>query len=835
MNSKTLFLTFLLTSQVAHANWSFTEKPYDLDETKEACVAQISTKHNDLEFNFPKDGKGFPVVKMTNKFDREYIAARMFISGSRVRFFGKDDRGQIEFYMVPRDAQELETVINIVKRNSRLEIDKVYKRGSRMDTGTGEFSLRGSSAALNRMQDCLGGQFLSSEQSVLLSDLNQRSFMQRNDDLGLDYQKHMQLGLETYRGIKSWNDLGDAALAAQAKVDEIKEGAEYRELKSHEREITAATRNQQARRAQINSNESFFANADKIVNDLREEKSNTQAAKAQLEATTEAQASELAALQGDLSALEVDLANAQARLDSADTSVANKRGDISSEEGAIADIQDVINSSLRIKAQLVALTPGLEQSAREARWRSDNSRQIKRDLEESLYRQYGGRPFELETAIDALNEDIKVFTAEAEVANRYQEEVEEVEDLAKVITTFNPDIERLENELNCFQTAQGAEQAKCLETSKNAIEGRIRAMVQERSGHQANRCRRLFNIGRKKCKRRRDAAIADLTRRIDAAEQEKQELLARINTIVTTGEDPQREETMRNLRQRLTNKRNQRKAAVDATQRRIDRIRNPRRPLPAVERVKNCQVRVARTCEGVAREAARRLETRASAANRESDRLVNEKTALQENLNSLRHALRTQVDGLESRLFEEYRTAQSDLDRNLDAIGRENAVLATKESELANAQIRVGGLRQQLGGLLETQRMAQSNVNQASAVVEDFKRANRIDERETEVSTNRARLTQMTQEIRSLTTRIANAIERKEQVAGERGDYPNELADIEQTLINLEAMFENIKPRLDEMNAEVANLEREARELDQNMRESRAQVRSNIELLRSKY
>ena len=407
MKTQTLFLTFLLTSQLANANWSFTEKPYDLDDSKGACVAEISTKHNDLEFNFPKDGKGFPVVKMTNKFDREYVAARMFINGGRIRFFGKDDRGNTEFYMVPRNAAELEEVINIVKRNSKLEIDKVYKKSGRMATGTGDFSLRGSSAALNKMRDCLGGQFISTEQTILLTELNQRSFMGRNDDLGLDYQKHMQLGLETYEGIKTWNDKSDAALAAQAKVQEIKEGAEYRELKSHEREITAGMKNQNDRRAQIKSNEKFYANADSIIEGLKNDKSDLETKKGNLEVTTEALESELTTLRVDLTNLELVLESAQTRLATASANVRAKEGEVSAEEAAIGDIQDVLNVSIRRKAQLVSQTPSLEQSLRDARWRSDNSRQIKRDLEESLYQQFGGRPFELEAAIDGLREEIK--------------------------------------------------------------------------------------------------------------------------------------------------------------------------------------------------------------------------------------------------------------------------------------------------------------------------------------------------------------------------------------------------------------------------------------------
>lgn len=835
VKKESFFLIFLLSTQMSNAAWTFSEKPYDMDSSKEACVAEITTQHNDLEFNFPKDGMGFPVVKMTNKFDREYFGARMFLDRSRIRFFAKDDSGQIEFYMLPQNAAELETVIEIVKRNSKLTIDKLYNKNGRQDSGSGEFSLSGSSAALNKLKDCLGGTFISSAQENLIQSVNQRASRNLNIDLGLDYGKYMDLGRKIYSGIQGWEAGNQALQEAVGALEEKRNDPEYKELSrmnSLQEGIISRANN---RIGEIQDNENFYANSSEIISGLESDKANAESEERGLETSVASQESEVSRIEGLLSSLESTLSVREGEVSQASARAESLRGQIETKNGEISDIEAVLSASKRRENSLISQTRSLREAREEAKFRSDNSRTIKRDLEESLYRQYGGRPFEIELKIDGLNEEIKRLTAEAEVFARYQEEVEDVAELAERISSFNPGIERVETELNCFKSSQGAESARCLETSKRAIEATIRNLEQAKRGHEQNRCKRLFGIGSKKCKQKRDAAIRRLTGEIQEANVEKAALLERIRIIQTTGEDPQRAQTISGLEARLADLKGKRRQAIEATERKINSIRRPRRRVAVLEGVLNCKPNANRTCERIATEAASRLEAMAVEANRNSDNLVNERTAEVRNLENLNSDLRTKVDGLETRLFEEYRAASAAYDSNLAEIDSERMLQSRKGGELETAQIRVGSLREELGRANFNLREAQDNRDGAAQDIANLKSSENYDLKVSNLEADKAKLERTSQLVSSLGRRITAAKQRVSTIEGERDQYANEISNLQTSIQDAEGILAQIKPELDALNAEIQTLANEVARLSSQSNASKDEVRGGIELLRNRY
>lgn len=830
------FVFFLLTTQIASANWTFSEKPYEMDDTKSACTASISTDHNDLELSFPKDGRGFPIVKMTNKFNRDYFGARLFLSRDRIRFIGKDDNGNIEFYMVPQTAQELETVIALIKRDRKLTIEKLYSNRGRFATGSGDFSLRGSSAALNKVQDCLGGQFLSQSQENLIKEINKRSFVSLPDDLGVDYSKYMELGKKVIEGIQNWEKRTVDSQEAQQLVEEKKQGEEYLSLKAEKKKQDGIIKKAQDRQKVISANEDFFNNADQIIADLESELSKKEAEETALNVSVNSQETVLSGLLVNLEQLENTLASAQAQVDASQGSVTTAEANISEKEAQISDIEDVIRGSIQREASLVSQTRILENARDNAKWRTDNSRQVRRELEDSLYNQFGGTPRDIEDRIAELSRVIKNLTGTAERLNDYKEDMDDVEELAQRISAINPDIERIREELRCFKTSQGAESAKCLESSKKAIEATIASLTAARTKHQQNKCKRLFGIGSKKCKKRRDEAIRRLTGEINEAVAEKNALLERIRIIRTTGEDPQRAQTIANLEARLNEKLALRERAIKATQDKISSIRAPRRnQIPALEDVLRCQPNAKRTCERLAAQASRRLEAMATQTNREADTFVAQKSVAEENLRDLNHALRTQVDGIESRLFNEYRAAETAYQENLSAIGREDAIQATKNSELATAQVALGGLRQELGRALDNLRQDQIVRDAASRKVSQYKIDNQIEAKEARLDADIKKLARVAKETIDLGKEITAAKTKKSQISSEISNYPTEKVELETIVTEAGLALEQILPRFGELQDEINQLQAEADRLNSENRTAQESVKASIELIRTKY
>ncbi|MCR9203080.1 MAG: hypothetical protein NXH75_00775 [Halobacteriovoraceae bacterium] len=831
------FVFFLLTTQIASANWTFSEKPYEMDKTKVGCTASINTDHNDLEINFPKDGKGFPIVKMTNKFDRDYFGARLFLSRDRIRFIGKDDSGKTEFYMIPRTAEQLETVINIIKRDRKLTIEKVYNRSGRFATGSGEFSLRGSSAALNKVQECLGGgELLSSAQEQLILDLNKRSFVSLPDDLGINYSSYMDLGKKVFEGIQNWDKRSADSEQAQQLVEEKKQGEEYKSLKAEKRNQDSIISKSQDRQKVIASNESFFQNADGIISNLESDLQEKEAEETALNVSVNSQESVLSGLLINLEQLENTLASAQGQVDLSQGSVSTAESNISLKEGEISDIEDVIRGSIQRESGLVAQTRRLRDIRDDAKWKNDNSRRVKRELEESLYNQFGGRPTDLEGRRDSLSREIKQLTGRSERLNDYKEDMDDVEELAQRITAITPDVQRVREELRCFKTSQGAESAKCLESSKKAIEASIAALTAARTGHQRNKCKRLFGIGSKKCKKRRDAAIRRLTGEINVATGERDALLERIRIIRTTGDDPQRAQSIANLERKLKEKVALRDRAIKATQDKISSIRAPRgNRIPALNNVLSCQPTARKTCERLASQASRRLEAMATEANRAADTLVAQKSVVEENLRDLNSALRNQVDGIETRLFNEWRTAEANYQANISSIGREDALQATKNSELATAQITLGGLRQELGRALDNLRVDQSTRDEASRNVSNYRINNEIDAKKARLDADLSKLAKVAKETIDLGKDISNAKSRKARIANEIDSYPTEKTEIEASIEEANLALEQILPRFSELQDEINQLQAEANRLNSENRAAQQTVKASIELIRTKY
>jgi hypothetical protein len=227
-------LLFTTINGPLNARWKFSDegKTYELDPQNErpVCVIKEETKKDRLELIFPKDGKGLPIIKLTNlaplkkandrsrrrrakKYQSQFAMARSHVKFSwremkkvaklkgqstrrRVPKLAESytywfpvingnandiDNHDVSFYLLPRKAYDVEALLYKLRYTSKVSFIKKffperYKKREKMKTVNASLTASGSTSAVKKFQACLGlekGEFLSESQRKMLDKLGE--------------------------------------------------------------------------------------------------------------------------------------------------------------------------------------------------------------------------------------------------------------------------------------------------------------------------------------------------------------------------------------------------------------------------------------------------------------------------------------------------------------------------------------------------------------------------------------------------------------------------------------------------------------------------------------
>lgn len=833
MYKSVLLTTTLLLAGTAQAAWTSGVEPYELDSNKEACVAKVETKHNDLSIAFPKDGQGYPLIKMTNKFEREYIAARLWLSNSRVRFFGKDSSGNIEFYMIPKSQYELQTFINIVKRNSKLSIQKLYKKNGKVTSSNGDFPLKGSSAALRSVQECLGGTLISSYQANLLREVVSK----RANPISNDYRDNMEAGQKIFEGLRDWKNLEELKAVAFEAVRVKERDPRLMELEAEKAKQEGIIGENRQEFNRISDNEAFFSTADSTIDSLNGDIATSSRRVNELGESAQSQANRIAPHSEHIRNLETiarsaraDVDSAQLRLDSAEEQVNAKRSQVSATEASLEQSRTRLHN-------YTSQTFDLEMERNRTRTDFENRVEIKRELEQRLYAQYGGSPTELSFQIEDLDERRRRNRRISEKASELSSDVSDIANDAAAITRTHSRVQNVKADLQCFKNNKGPASIKCLNTSIQNLQNRRNALVARRTVHQKNKCKRIFGIGKKKCKRRRDAAIRALNGQIAQVDAERAAIDQRIATIQSTGKDPLRKQSIEALKKSLQDLRTKRKQQIASTQSKIDNLRmgTMAELFPKVGQFKNCRVSVQTTCQRRAENTSIRLSEIAERRAAKADIQDQDHATVSANLNSLNQAIIDQVSGLQIRLFDAYKAAEAALTENQTAIRDEEFYQRQELSNLDFQRRELSSLSQEASRLAGNLRNAEDASSRASRSITTYKNSVGYNSLVAELENTRALLSEESSNLGQLEEVLDATSERRAEVANEIEGYPQAKEELTASSDAARKVIVAIQPELDQINGELENLRSEFEIANRNNRENQDSVKINVGSIRYKF
>lgn len=689
--------------------WEQSVGTYDLDTNKTACIAKTVgvKKNSELMLIFPKDKTSLPLIRMNNLNRwKQYIGASYGQGSNKLKGFIVKRGRQQSYYLMAPNAAAFESFITTVRAKSSMQALKLFDDRGVLKANPADFSLSGSTNATNAIKTCLGSSsFLSATQKSLFSALQRF-----NNTRPLSISRDIS-GLES-RGMRIFSALRNI-ISRGGEMQRLGEDLRRRESNTRYKEIKPIyVKNSDIKSTQtqiigtLNSNQDFYDQAGELISKVEASISQTQERIELL--TTQRTALEVSISEANqtLSTLQVDVDSANRNLSQnrSDLSIAQKRlNDLNAQSSNLSNEMKALERSL---AEMNGQRRLLNQAIFEAENRYNNRNNIARQIENDIYARFGGTPRQLRESLDLANADLRREKALKDKSVELSDIIDETLTHLVQIPAINRRLKSINDDLACYQSNNANERASCVQKAVNAAKKERNDLIKERDIVASDKCKRLFNIGESKCKRRRNTSVANFNKQIEEVQSNINALNARIKVIAETGQDPQKNATVRRLREQKNQLVAKRKVLLANASNKIQSMRIPsdrsdrgQRGTPvftkAIE-LKSCAPRANRTCLNVAKAASESMNKLSAQSSSNEERSRNKINKINTSIANMEKALRREVDGLAEKLRKELDNAKTRYQNNetsiVNADTRVQRIITRRESlraPISNARSQV--------------------------------------------------------------------------------------------------------------------------------------------------
>jgi chromosome segregation ATPase len=828
--------------------WEQTVSSYDLDTSKTACIAKTTdaAKKSQLTLIFPKDKTSLPLVRINNLNRwKQYIGATYGQGQSKLKGFIIKRGRQQSYYLMAPNAAAFESFINTVRAKSSLKALKLFDDRGQLKAHAAEFSLSGSTNATNAVKACLGSSsLLSSTQKSLFSALQRFSDV-RPASITRDIGGLEARGLRIFSALKAVVSRGGEMQRLGDDLRRKENNPRYKELKPiYKTNNEIKTAQSQVIRT-LESNQSFYdqsaeliATVDTTIQTTQERIDLLSEQRVTIERSISEANQTLSTLQVD-----VDAANSSLRSHQAQRTAAQRSLNRLTEQSSA--LTSEIRGLERSLSEMVGQRRILNQATYEAQNRYDDRHNIARQIENEIYSRFGGTPRQLREALEIANSEVKTSTALKNKAEELNGNVANSLSHLEQIPGINRRLKSINEDLQCYQSSNPEELASCVQKAVNSAKAEKEELKKERDAVAANRCKRLFGIGRGDCKRKRDRSVANFNTQIQQIQAEINALNARIQVIAETGKDPERRATVEKLKQQRKNLVAKRqsllsKAHTEIQSMRIPNSRNDRNPrrsavFSKVNELKACTPVPRKTCLGVAKVANESMIKLAAQSKATEERNRNKVRDINTSITNMENALRRDVDGLGERLRQEIDNANTRYENNETKISQSDRSIQSKTITRDSLSTPISNARSEVRAKEALVASSTSRLEAERRKVQDFKDQVGYNSMLSANSGLISQITSNTASLRKSESELNRLSTRQSQIAAEVHTYPERLSTA--TLLNDEAtrIIQNIGSEYEGLDRGVRNVRSQFERLYAALKPSLITFQEQIKTVFSKF
>jgi chromosome segregation ATPase len=392
---------------IASANasaWSNGTGTYELDRSKQACTAITKTRNQHLIFNFPKDGIGFPIIRVFNRIRTPYLGVATTINGQKFRAFAhRPDGSRTEsHYFMPESTQQLKDFISHVKAKSVLQTRLLMMQGQTLRYAPANFSLSGSTNAMNALQRCLGGQLISNSQKSLIKVLKKYENSARAERGTNDREVTLSYGDRIFQALRRVNEDGHLFEPLERSLKKQENNPRYHSLKKTIGTQRAIVRRENKISTTLLDNQDFYGRADSIIADLRNTIKSEKSELVSLKSEKKALMVKINSANAKINVLMVDVNRANDIVGSTSTRLSQSQNELERQEFRLSslnsDIRRFSNEIRNLESQTETLEQELERTSRRYR----NRAQIRANKEREIEQRFNGTVADLENSIATI-------------------------------------------------------------------------------------------------------------------------------------------------------------------------------------------------------------------------------------------------------------------------------------------------------------------------------------------------------------------------------------------------------------------------------------------------